>query len=83
MNNWREIWGSEWEYVHRLGSAIHDPKEKRNFWETIKRKKEANPNFSIYELYPRSTNSKVRAMEECCQFVFSLRKLKDDVEKGE
>lgn len=51
-NDWAERFGSEWGYIVRLGRAILDPEEKRVFWETIKRKKEENQSYSIYDDYP-------------------------------
>lgn len=63
--NWKEIWGSEWHYVVRLGSAISDPKDKREFWENIKARKLADPKFSIYELFPTSKNPKALAGKYC------------------
>lgn len=63
--NWAQRFGSEWEYVVRLGSAIMDPEEKKAFWESIKAKKEANPKYSIYSDFPVSESEKKRAMKRC------------------
>lgn len=70
--DWKQIWGSEWEYVKRLGSAISDPEQKKDFWENIKSLKEADPKFSIYSLFPRSDTPTDRARNECVDFVRSL-----------
>lgn len=79
MNNkWEDIWGSEWLYVKKLGSAITDPHDKKEFWENIKARKLADPSFSIYTLFPRSENATKRAMEDCIGFVKSLRQLKEE-----
>lgn len=76
MNNkWSDVFGSEWPYIERLGRAISDPDDKKVFWENIKSRKQADPSFSIYELFPRSENATKRAMDECCKSVFSRRKL--------
>lgn len=57
--------------MKRLDSAITDPHDKKEFWENIKRLKSENPRFSIYNLFPRSENATKRAMNECCEAVFS------------
>ena len=57
MGKWEAIWGTEWAYVRRIGHSIIDPEEKRQFWENIKRMKEENPAFSIYTIFPLSTDS--------------------------
>lgn len=52
--NWAQVFGhDEWNWITRLGAGIHDPEEKREFWETIKAKKEADPAYSIYSDFPR------------------------------
>jgi len=76
--DWKDRWGSEWEYVCKLGSAIHDPHAKREFWENIKQLKTENPAFSIYTLFPRSECATKKAMHECMDFVNSLRKPKEE-----
>lgn len=50
--NWRERFGTEWDYVVRLGSAMNNPEEKKAFWEMVKEKKQANENYSIYSDFP-------------------------------
>lgn len=76
--NWEEIWGSEWIYVKRLGAAISDPHDKKEFWENIKSRKLADSSFSIYALFPRSESTTHRAREECFEFVRGLRKPKEE-----
>lgn len=79
MNSkWELVWGGEWDYVKKLGAAIVDPGDKRDFWENIKRLKTENPRLSIYDLFPRSESANKKAMKECCEFVKSLRKLKEE-----
>lgn len=51
--NWAAVWGEEWQYLCRLGSAITDPAEKKEFWENLKQRKLDDPSFSIYSLFPR------------------------------
>ncbi len=72
MNKWQEIFGSEFSYIVKLGSCLTDPEEKKGFWETVKAKKLANPNWSIYDDYPPAENATKRAMRECLDAV--LRK---------
>lgn len=79
---WKDRWGSEWEYVSKLGSAIHDPHAKREFWENIKRLKTEDPAFSIYTLFPRNECAKKKAMRDCCDFVRSLRRPEKDEESA-
>lgn len=76
--NWEAIWGSEWPYLKRLGSAITDPHDKKEFWENVKARKLADASFSIYSLFPRSENATARAREDCCEYVKSLRRLKEE-----
>jgi hypothetical protein len=75
---WSEVFGSEWEYITRLGAAISDPHDKKEFWENIKARKLADPHFSIYSLFPRSENATKRAMEECCSYVKSLQRPEEE-----
>lgn len=77
-NKWSDLFGSEWNYVCRLGSCLHDPEAKRAFWETVKAKKLGNKNYSIYDDYPMSENATRRAMHDCCEFVRRLRKPKEE-----
>lgn len=78
VDKWEDLWGSEWAYVRKLGQAITDPHDKKEFWENIKTRKLADPSFSIYSLFPRSENATKRAMQDCCDFVRGLRKPKEE-----
>lgn len=78
---WEELFGSEWPWVQKLGSAIRDPEEKKVFWETIKAKKLADSSYSVYSDFPSTGNAKERAMVECCNFVRGLRRGEDVVKK--
>ena len=80
--NWKEIFGSEFEWIKKLGSAISDPEEKRSFWETIKEKKMRDASYSIYQDFPRSENATVRAREQCFQFVKGLRRIEVEGEES-
>jgi hypothetical protein len=71
-----EMFGSEAEYVARLGSAIIDAEEKRAFWENIKALKLADESLSIYSLFPVKQSLKLKAAKECCDYVKNLRKPK-------
>lgn len=51
--NWSQLFADEWEYVCKLGSSIHDPEEKREFWENLKARKLADPSFRVEDLFPR------------------------------
>lgn len=70
---WKDLFGSEWSYVKKLGEAIHDPHSKKEFWENVKARKLADAKFSIYSLFPRNESATVKAREECINFVRSLR----------
>lgn len=72
--DWAEIFGSEWAWIHRLGKAITDPEEKRNFWESIKSRKLENPRYSIYSDFPRDENAVKRAMSDCLEDFWSRRR---------
>lgn len=66
---WADLFGSEWGYVKKLGSAFSDPEEKRSFWEHVKGKKLARRNYSIYEDFPRNESATRKAMNECLDAV--------------
>lgn len=52
---WVELFGSEeWAWVVKLGSAMHEPEAKKIFWETVKAKKEADPEYSVYSDFPKA-----------------------------
>lgn len=80
--NWKEIFGAEWAYIIQLGSAIHDPHAKKEFWENIKARKLADQRFSIYDLFPRHENAKHKAMQECMDHLRSLRRPKKEGESA-
>lgn len=42
----------EWFHFLHLGNAIHDPKEKRDFYADIMERKTADPKFSVFDRYP-------------------------------
>ena len=57
--NWPERFGDEWEWIKRLGSSMHDPEQKKAFWETIKSKKELDPSYSVYVDFPREVHKDI------------------------
>jgi len=61
---WSDLFGSEWEYVKRLGSCFTDPEEKKAFWDTVREKKLADPSWSIYTDFPVK-NSKSAGLKIC------------------
>lgn len=71
---WAAMWGSEWAYVKKLGSAISDPHDKKEFWENIKARKEEDPSFSIYDLFPTSKNHKSVAQKYCGEILDMLKR---------
>lgn len=71
---WSEIFGSEWEYICRLGKCFSDPEEKKAFWEMVKSKKLGDPAYSIYRDFPIAENATKKALRDCCDFVFGLRR---------
>lgn len=70
---WRDLFGSEVEYIFRLGSCFNDPEQKKAFWETVKEKKTIDSRWSIYDMFPTTENARERAAKKCCEFVKSLR----------
>lgn len=50
--NWPAIFGDEWDRVQKLGKSLHDPEEKRAFWETVREKKLANPQYRLEHDFP-------------------------------
>lgn len=80
-NEWAKRFGSEWTYIEKIGRAIIDPKDKREFWENLKKRKLADKDFSIYTLYPLSKQEKnkvkselEKAREACLQSVLGRKK---------
>lgn len=69
----RDLFGSEAEYVARLGAAISDPHDKKEFWENIKARKEADSGFSIYDLFPTQKKPKNMAQKYCGEILEMLR----------
>jgi hypothetical protein len=71
---WYDLFGSEFEYIKKLGNALHDPEQKREFWEMVKAQKLADKNYSIYQDFPvEEKDPKMKAMRDCCEFVRGLR----------
>ncbi len=55
MKDWKERFGPiEWAWIERLGRALHDAEQKRDFWDTIRAKKDADENYSIFSDFPRT-----------------------------
>ena len=70
--NLRDLFGSEAEYVARLGKCFIDPEEKKAFWETIREKKKANPAYSIYTDFP-PVNGTDAGLKICGEILEMLR----------
>jgi hypothetical protein len=92
MSDWAKIFGAEeWAYIQAMGAAIHNPQDKRDFWENVKKCKQENPNFSVYSLFPKdlsgTTNKKndkqIIAVKYCQEIIMMLKGNKDDVGKEE
>ena len=47
---------SEWAFVERFAQSLHDPEEKRQFWEGIKEKKLSVPGYCVFEDFPQEEN---------------------------
>src|ERR1700677_3305264 len=43
---------AEWQWVLKIGSALHDPEDKKAFWITLIQKKEADPLYSPFQDFP-------------------------------
>lgn len=82
-DKWSELFGSEWDWVKKLGACFSDPEEKKAFWETVKDKKLADPAYSVYTDFPREQNATKRAMNECFEFVKGLRRIEGRDSEGE
>lgn len=81
--NWKERFGSEWPYIMKLGAAISDPHDKREFWENIKARKMADESFSIYELFPVSETATEKAKRGFFEAVKRFRKTGGDKDVGQ
>lgn len=77
-DKWRNLFGSEWPHIFKLSRCFSDPDQQQAFLDSAKDKKLADPGYSIYSDYPTSENATVRARQECCDFVKSLRNLKEE-----
>lgn len=76
--DWAELFGSEWERIKRYGSAIVNPDDKKVFWDSIKEAKKQDPHWSFDSISPSKRTATERARDSCCEFVKSLRKLKEE-----
>lgn len=79
---WKDLFGSEYTYIMKLGACLQDPEEKKAFWETVKEKKNKDPKYSIYDDYPPAECATKRAMRECMKAVSSMAvpKVKESVD---
>ena len=85
MTDWKELFGDEWDYIVRLGSAMTDPEEKKAFWEVVKQKKLADPDYSIYSDFPKCSDEPVmsenaRMAVSYCQKILSILSGKENEE---
>lgn len=86
--DWRSIFGEEeWRFISKLGASLTDPEEKRSFWETVKDKKEADPDYSIFTDFPKeekTVSEKQRIANYYCKQIFTMMgRGKQDVEEKE
>lgn len=52
--NWRDLFsGEELSWFLHLGSAMHDPEQKRSFFETVVEKKRADRSYSLFTDFPK------------------------------
>lgn len=56
-SKWAELFGSEWDYVQKLGRCFLDEDAKRGFWDTVREKKLASQAYSIYDDFPPGSNA--------------------------
>lgn len=75
--DWAAIFAADWPRICEIGKCLHDPEEKKAFWDTVLEKKRSNPRWSIYDDYPTSESTKERAMRECVNHIRSLRRQKE------
>lgn len=81
--DWAAIFGAEFDYIKRLGTAIVEPEEKRSFWETVKRRKQENQKWSIYDDFPPASDQKRIAMKYCGEILETLRGRNVEPKEGE
>ncbi len=49
----------EWKYFLRLGNAMSTAEEKSVFFDTIKAKKLANKNYSVFDDFPKADSMQI------------------------
>jgi hypothetical protein len=65
MSDWRDLFSKEeLEWFITLGKAIHDPKDKRDFFDATIELKRANPSFSLFETHPREAPKETKPQDE-------------------
>ena len=53
--DWSQVFSAaEWRWIKKLGGAFTDPEQKREFWNTVREKKEADPSYSVFTDFPQS-----------------------------
>ena len=83
--DWQSVFGKEeWEFIKRLAGSMHDPDEKKAFWETLRTKKEADPSYSIFTDFGRVdtvaeekktlTEKQAMAVRYCTAILETLRR---------
>lgn len=71
---WRDLFGSEYERIIRYGKAITDPDDKRVFWDSILEAKRADPHWSFDSISPSKRTATERARDACIDSVKRLRR---------
>lgn len=57
---WKHLFkdDDEWEFFLKLGLALHDPREKRDFFDAVIQGKQRDPNFEITGYVPKPLSDK-------------------------
>jgi len=63
-DNWRLLFkADELEWFIRLGKNMHDPQEKRFFFESVLEAKRENPYWNLFEHFPKEDVVKTKSAE--------------------
>lgn len=68
MNKYRHLFSAdEWEHFLKLGAALHDPKEKKEFFEAVVEGKQRDRNYEITGYVPKK-----KVGERVCKEVLEM-----------
>ena len=79
-NKYRHLFSeNEWSHFLKLGAALHDPTEKREFFQAVVEGKQKDPNYEISGYVPKR---KSEGMKICGEILEMLKGHKKEEESA-